>query len=73
MNTSSSESKHRVDQTEEVKRAYNIPEFCKRFSVGRTRAYEEIRTRRLRALKIGRRTIITNDDAESWLAGLPRL
>jgi excisionase family DNA binding protein len=52
-------------------RAFAIREFCRRYSVGRTRAYQEIATGRLRAVKVGRRTLITYDDAEAWLAALP--
>jgi excisionase family DNA binding protein len=53
------------------KRAFSIAEFCRRFGVGRTKVYEELRQARLRARKIGRRTIITKDDAEDWLQQLP--
>jgi excisionase family DNA binding protein len=54
-------------------RAMSIGEFCHRYSVGRTTAYEEIRQKRLRALKVRNRTIITLDDAEDWLRRLPVL
>jgi excisionase family DNA binding protein len=53
------------------KRAFSIPEFCRRYSIGRTHAYEEIAAGRLRAVKAGRRTLITQDVAEAWLATLP--
>ena len=55
------------------KRAFPIDEFCKRYSVGRTSAYAEIGSGRLRAVKVGRRTLITEADAEAWLAALPKL
>ncbi|HMF24094.1 MAG TPA: helix-turn-helix domain-containing protein [Pseudolabrys sp.] len=55
------------------RRAFSIEEFCQRYPIGRTKAYEEIRLGRLRARKIGRRTIITADDAESWLQRLPSM
>jgi excisionase family DNA binding protein len=54
-------------------RAFSIPEFCRRYGIGRTNAYQEIAAGRLRALKVGRRTLITHDAAESWLAALPEL
>jgi excisionase family DNA binding protein len=54
-------------------RAMSIDEFCQRYGVGRTSAYEEIKQGRLRGLKVGRRTIITEDDAEAWLRRLPVL
>ncbi|MFZ2081327.1 MAG: helix-turn-helix domain-containing protein [Xanthobacteraceae bacterium] len=53
------------------KRAFSIAEFCRRYGVGRTKAYEELRQGRLRARKIGRRTIVTKDDADDWLQQLP--
>ncbi len=54
-------------------RAMSIAEFCRRYSIGRTSVYEEIGTGQLRAKKIGRRTIITEDDAEEWLRRLPTM
>jgi excisionase family DNA binding protein len=52
-------------------RAMSIGEFCQRYGIGRTTAYAEIKQRRLRGRKIGKRTIITEDDAEDWLRRLP--
>jgi excisionase family DNA binding protein len=52
-------------------RAFKIEEFCRRYPIGRTKAYEEISSGRLRAHKVGRRTIITAEDAEDWLRHLP--
>jgi excisionase family DNA binding protein len=55
----------------DFKRAYSISDFCQRYGVGRTTAYEEIKAGRLRAVKVGHRTLITVDDAEAWLKSLP--
>ncbi len=52
-------------------RAMSIAEFCERYGPGRTKTYEELKSGRLRARKIGKRTIITEDDAEDWLLRLP--
>jgi excisionase family DNA binding protein len=52
-------------------RAFPIGEFCRIYGIGRTTAYYEIAARRLRAVKVGRRTLITRDAAEDWLAALP--
>jgi excisionase family DNA binding protein len=52
-------------------RAFPIDEFCRIYGIGRTTAYYEIAARRLRAVKVGRRTLITQDAAEAWLAALP--
>jgi excisionase family DNA binding protein len=54
-------------------RAMTIGEFCQRYAVGRTTIYGEIKRGRLRALKVGKRTLITEDDAEDWLRRLPAL
>ena len=49
----------------------SIQDFCERYDIGRTKAYEEINAGRLRARKAGRRTIITADDAEDWRLAEP--
>ena len=54
-------------------RAFSIREFCFRYGIGRTNAYEEIAAGRLRAVKVGRRTLISHDAAEAWLAALPEM
>src|SRR5438067_13633658 len=52
-------------------RAMSISEFSERYGPGRTTIYEEIKLGRLRARKCGKRTWITEDDAEDWLRSLP--
>jgi excisionase family DNA binding protein len=56
-----------------MQRAFTVDEFCRSYKVGRTKAYAEIAARRLKAVKIGAKTIIRADDAEAWLADLPDL
>ena len=51
----------------------SIAVFCERYCLGRTRAYEELKSGRLRGRKVGKRTIIAEDDAEDWLRGLPTM
>ncbi len=51
--------------------AYSVTEFCKKYGLGRTRAYAEIGSGRLKAKKIGRRTVVPADAAEEWLSTLP--
>lgn len=67
--------KKRISEDEQQRRArqraMSVDEFCERYNVGRTTAYGEIKAQRLRARKCGKRTIITEDDAEDWLGGLP--
>jgi hypothetical protein len=51
----------------------HIADFCQRYGLGRTKTYEELKSGRLRGRKIGKRTIITEDDAEEWLLSLPAI
>jgi hypothetical protein len=50
-----------------VRPAYDIPGFCEAFGVGRSHVFDEIARGRLRATKIGRRTVIAGTDALAWL------
>jgi hypothetical protein len=60
-------------QRRDRQRAMSIDQFRTLYGVGRTTAYEQINLGRLRARKCGKRTIITEDDAEDWLRSLPIL
>ena len=66
-----------ISEAEEARRArqraMSIPEFCARYGISRTMAYAEILAKRLLARKAGKRTIITEDDAEDWLRRLPTM
>jgi excisionase family DNA binding protein len=53
-----------------MQRAFTIDEFCKTYRLGRTKTYAEINAGRLKAAKVGSKTIIRADDAEAWLANL---
>jgi hypothetical protein len=57
--------------SEKILRAFGIEEFCGRYSVGRTTAYAEMKAGRLRRRKVGKRSIIAQEDAEAWLRWLP--
>jgi hypothetical protein len=50
-----------------------IPEFCRKYRVGRDYVYEQIRGGALEAVKVSTRTHITAQSEKSWLASLPRL
>ena len=69
--------KRQISEAERQRRAWqramSLHDFCERYDIGRTKAYEEINSGRLKARKAGRRTIITADDAEEWLSRLPTL
>jgi excisionase family DNA binding protein len=53
--------------------ALTLKDFCDAYRVCRETAYQQIRTGRLRALKVGRKTLILRADADSWAASLPEL
>jgi excisionase family DNA binding protein len=55
------------------KRALTVDEFMAAYGPGRTTTYEEIKAGRLKALKLGRKTLIPRDSADAWLASLPPL
>lgn len=54
------------------RRAYSITETCGLTGLGRDTVYAAIRDGHLVARKLGRRTLITDDDLRVFLAGLPR-
>ena len=58
--------------TETGRRAHSIAETCALTGLGRDTVYTAIRDGHLVARKLGRRTIITDDDLRQFLAGLPR-
>ena len=51
--------------------AHTVPDFIRRFGIGRTKLYEELNSGRLKARKVGGRTLILEADAQEWLAELP--
>jgi hypothetical protein len=53
--------------------AYPVDAFAKAIGVGRSKVYEEIRLGRLRAKKLGARTVITGTDARAYLDALPNM
>jgi excisionase family DNA binding protein len=58
--------------TDTGRRAHSIAETCALTGLGRDTVYTAIRDGRLVARKLGRRTLITDDDLRQFLAGLPR-
>ena len=54
-------------------RALTINEFCDRYGICRETAYQQIRTGKLRAVKLGRRTVLLAPDVDAWAASLPEL
>jgi hypothetical protein len=57
----------RVPMTDD-RRMLSIADFCRRYSIGKTFAYAEMASGRLRFCQAGRRRLIRVDDAENWAA-----
>ena len=53
--------------------ALTLEEFCVRYGIGRTAAYQQINKGHLEARKFGKRTMIPRAAALRWFAELPRL
>ena len=49
---------------------YSIPDFCRTHGISRTQTYREINGLRLTASKVGKRTVITAENAAAWRASL---
>jgi excisionase family DNA binding protein len=56
-----------------TREAYAVREFCARYGICRQTFYDEIKRGRIRALKLGKKTIILRSDAEAWANSLPEL
>ena len=59
------------DEYDRLRGALSIDGFCKLYGLGRTFAYEQIKSGKLRAVKCGNRTLILRADAEQWARALP--
>jgi hypothetical protein len=66
------EREHRIDSTAGTA-SCAIGEFCARYGICRDTFYSEVKRGRLRALKLGKKTIVLKDHAESWAKSLPAL
>jgi excisionase family DNA binding protein len=55
------------------KLAYGIADFARAVGVSRDKIYDEIKDGKLRASKIGSRSVITAEAARAYLASLPPL
>ncbi len=47
-----------------------IPEFCHAANIGRTNAYKLINVGDIKAVKVGKKTLIPRTALESWIASL---
>lgn len=57
------------DTNDPSKIAYSIKEACKASSLGRTTLYAHIAAKRLRAVRIGGRTVIPAESLHALIAG----
>jgi len=53
------------------KHAFSILEVMQQTSLGRSKIYEEISNGRLRAVKLGNRTLVLAEDLDKFLQALP--
>jgi excisionase family DNA binding protein len=53
--------------------SFGLPEACRLLGLGRTTLYQAIKSGELRALKAGRRTLISRQDLEDYLKSRPCL
>lgn len=58
-----------IETKDPPKIAYSIKEACKASSLGRTTLYAHIAAKRLRAVRIGGRTVIPADSLHALIAG----
>jgi excisionase family DNA binding protein len=49
-----------------IRPVYPIDDFCRDFGVSRSTTYAEIRDGRLKAFKVGDKTMIAGEDAMAW-------
>jgi excisionase family DNA binding protein len=56
-----------------VREVFAVSEFCERYGICRETFYQEVRRGRLRALKLGAKTIVLKTDADAWVATMPPL
>jgi excisionase family DNA binding protein len=62
-----------ITMTDTTKEAFAVREFCARYGICRATFYTEVKRGRLRALKLGKKTIVMRADADAWAASLPAL
>ena len=52
--------------------AYSPAEAAELGGISMSKLYEEVREERLTIRKLGRRSLITHEDLQAWLRGLPK-
>lgn len=64
-------SKVRSEQTSAAPRAFSVATFCERYGISRAYTYVLIKRGELNAVKMGNRTLIPVESADTWFATLP--
>ena len=59
--------------TEDDYGAMTVAEFTARYGIGVTKFYAEVKAGRLRAVKLGAKTLIRRADAREWENSLPAM
>jgi predicted DNA-binding transcriptional regulator AlpA len=62
-----------TSEHEKDKRAYAVREFCRAYGICRATFYTVLRNGRLRAVKIGSKTLVLIEDANTWASSLPKI
>ena len=52
------------------RKAYSVAEFCRLYGCSNTTFYAQVKLKKLNIVKLGRRTLVTEDEATRWLASL---
>jgi hypothetical protein len=60
-----------MESIREIREAFSVREFCALYGICRQSFYDEIHRGRLKAVKLGAKTIVLKADADSWAASLP--
>jgi excisionase family DNA binding protein len=63
---------HTLDQSD-ARGAYSLAAFCRTYNVGLTFTYQQIKEKKLRAVKAGAKTLILRSDAEAWASSLTEI
>jgi excisionase family DNA binding protein len=54
-----------------IMKNYTINKALEILSIGRTKFYQELNAGRIKALKVGKRTLVTQESIDNWLKSLP--
>jgi len=55
-----------------MKQLYSVNEALQQLNIGRTYFYQLLSERRIIAVKIGKRTFVSNDEISKFISNLPR-